>query len=871
MNTRRRAGSADEAVRHPLAELAAEAGGDLGTMPYSMRVLLENVAHLAATGRAAPASVASLVRSGGRSSQAELPFHPSRVVLQDFSGVPVVLDLLALRSAAVRKGLPASRVEPVIPAHLVVDHAARVDVAGVRGALEANLDGEYQRNAERYALLRWAEQAFANLTVIPPGNGIIHQINLERLARVVSTQREPDGRERVRPDTVLGTDSHTPMVGALGVLAWGVGGIEATSVLLGEPVLVPLPRVVEVRMTGRLRPGVTVTDLALTLTQQLRGHDVVGAFLEFTGDGVGGLGVPDRATIANMAPEYGATTAFFPVDDETLRFLRATGRTPHHVSLVEAYCKDQGLFAEQSTTVRYARTLTVDLSSIEPCLAGPRTPHDRVPLARVPASFRALRPVTASAAAAPGVPDDGAVLLAALTSCTNTSNPAAMATAGLVARRAVESGLRVKPWVKASLAPGSRAVPAYLDRAGLLAPLEDLGFAVVAYGCASCHGMSGPLLPAAAQAVAGSGIAGVAVLSGNRNFDGRVHPDVRAAYLASPGLVVAYALAGTVTRDLTTEPVALAPDGRAVHLRDLWPSPREVEDAVAAANDPGLFTAAYAGMLAGDDRWRSLPSPAGELYEWDAGSTYVLPPPFLDQSPRFPAGDITGARVLALLDDDVSTDHISPVGAIPIGSDAGQYLLDSGVSVRDLDSYGTRRGNHHVMVRGTFSSPRLRNALAGGRPGPSTVLLPEGRPCSIHAAAVEYAQAGVPLAVVAGKRYGLGSARDWAAKGTALLGVRVVLAEGFERIHRSNLVGTGVLPLCFPAGQSSGSHGIDGTETIDVLDLADLRPRKSVTVRLGGRDGSVRTLAMTAAVETDREVQYLRGGGLLPHVMAGLT
>ncbi|MET9811779.1 aconitate hydratase AcnA [Streptomyces sp. NPDC006355] len=859
-------------ARHDLHLIAESAGVDLAVLPYTARVLLENAAHLAATGRAEPGLVRAVARWGvGDGTPGELSFLPSRVVLQDYSGIPVILDLAALRAAAVRQGLPAGRVSPVIPAHLVVDHTVRADVTGRQDALHINTGLEFAHNEERYALLRWAEQAFPGLRVVPPGKGIVHQINLERLARVVAVGPGADGQPLARPDTVLGTDSHTSMAGALGVLGWGVGGIEAVSALLGEPVLIAPPRVVGVRLTGCPRPGTTATDLVLTLNQLLREYGVVGAILEFHGEGTQRLSVPDRATIANMAPDHGATTSFFPVDDETLRFLRATGRDGEHVTLVESYCRAQGLFREAGTesSVRYAEDLSFDLGDVEPCVAGPHRPDQRLPLSAVPRSLTDAGSGTASRPAAVGTPQDGAVLIAALTSCTNTSHPASMITAGLVARRAVELGLTVPPWTKTSLAPGSRTVPAYLDEAGLLAPLEKLGFGVVAFGCTTCHGNSGPLTEEGARAVTDSGVVGTAVLSGNRNFEGRIHPQIRAAYLASPGLVVAYALAGTVVRDLTREPVAVAPDGRPVHLRDLWPDPAEVAEAVRAATGPGLFADVYDDLFEGDERWRSLDVRGDDLYAWPPDSQYILRPPYIDTAGARGCvpDEVTGARILVLLGDRVTTDHISPVGPITPDSEAGTYLTGAGVPPDRLGSFGTRRGNHHVMVRGTFANPRLRNAMAeDGRPGPWTRHHPSGEPATIHSAAERYRSAGVPVIVVAGREYGAGSARDWAAKGTALLGVRAVLAESFERIHRGNLVGMGVLPLCFPAGESSGTHRLDGTERINLVGLSGLRPRGTVRVRVRRADDSVTEFEATAAVETAREAEYLRVGGILPYV-----
>ncbi len=869
-------GSADGVHHYSLSRLAAATGADLSRMSYTARLLLENAVHSVATGAAGPELPDAVIRWGTAArpvgeSVGDLQFLPSRVVLQDFSGIPVVLDLAALRAAAVRRGLPAADVSPVLPAHLVVDHSVRVDSAGSRDSLRINAKLEFDRNAERYTLLRWAEQAFPALRVVPPGTGIIHQVNLERLASVVTLTDGPDGRPLARPDTVLGTDSHTPMIGGLGVLGWGVGGIEATSVLLGEPVLLRPPRVIGVRLTGRPAPGTTATDLVLTLTRHLRRVGVIGAILEFHGEGVGHLSVPDRATLANMAPDYGATTSLFPVDRETLRFLRATGRPERQVELVERYCREQGLFRQEGSagTPAYTEEIEFDLSLATPCVAGPRRPDQCVPLAEVPAGLAEISGRTAPARPpADEGPTDGSVLIAALTSCTNTSHPASMITAGLVARRAVELGLEVPSWVKTSLAPGSRTVPAYLDRAGLLSSLEKLGFHLVAFGCTTCHGMSGPLTEQAARAVTEDGILGTAVLSGNRNFEGRIHPQVRAAYLASPALVVCYALAGTMALDLTSEPIAVSADGRQVRLSDLWPTPREIEEAVRGAVGPELFETAYASLFEGDEHWQSLEAAGGPLYAWPDDSDYVLEPPYIDRAGPAPAGDrITGARVLALLGDSVSTDHISPVGAIPADSEAGRYLDEQGVPESEFNSFGARRGNHHVMVRGTFASPRLRNALADGKEGPWTRHLPSGELMSIHAAAAAYRAEGVAHIVIGGREYGCGSARDWAAKGTALLGVRAVLAETFERIHRSNLVGMGVLPLRFPDGTGARSYGLDGTEEVDLLGLDALSPRGPVTVRVRRRDGSAFDFEARAAVETDRELDYLRTGGVLPYVM----
>ncbi|MFF2146617.1 aconitate hydratase AcnA [Kitasatospora sp. NPDC058190] len=869
-----------------LPDLAARLGVDLAALPFTIRVLLENLARLVAAGQADPARLHDLARwDPSADRQGEFPYLPSRVVLQDFTGVPAIADLAAMRDAVAGLGLDPSIVDTQVRADQVIDHSLQVDVFGRSDAAAVNVAREYQRNAERYGFLRWAQQAFDGLRVVPPGAGIVHQLNLERLAEVVTVNRGGAGPAQAVLDTVVGTDSHTTMINGLGVLGWGVGGIEAEAVMLGQPIHVVTPRVVGVRLTNRLAAGVTATDLVLTVTELLRRHGVVGAFVEYFGEGAERLGLADRATLANMAPEYGATTGFFPVDQETLHYLAATGRSAEQVELVERYCRAQGLFREPGGPApRYSELVELDLATVEPSLAGPKRPQDRVRLAEVPRSFTAAYPQAASSAlesgssasgpasSASGPIGDGDVVIAAITSCTNTSNPGVMLAAGLLAKKAVERGLAVPDRVKTSLAPGSRVVTAYLERAGLLPYLEKLGFAVVGYGCTTCHGMSGPLVPAVAEAMAERELVGVAVLSGNRNFQGRVHPQVRAGYLASPPLVVAYALAGSVTADLTTEPIGHDEDGRPVTLSDIWPSPEEIAGALDQAMRAELYEAEYAGVFEGDEHWKAIDAPAGVLYEWDDESTYIRRPPHLDGLTAEPAppADIRAARALAILGDSITTDHISPVGAIARESAAGRHLLAAGVERRDFNSYGTRRGNHEVMVRGTFGNIRLRNAMAPDHEGPWTVDQPSGELVGIYEASCRYRERGVPAVVLAGKDYGCGSSRDWAAKGTAMLGVRAVLAESFERIHRSNLVGMGVLPLQFDADRSSAEYGLTGAEEFHIAGVDGLRPGGRVTVRAVRPDGTELSFPMTARIDSRRELDYYRHGGVLAYVLRQL-
>jgi aconitate hydratase len=887
-----------------LAASGAADGLDLGRVPVTLKILLENVIRHAGRGvvRVEDITALSAWRPGG-AGEAEVPFMPSRVILQDFTGVPAVVDLAVMRDAMADLGGDPSRVNPLVPADLVIDHSVQVDRWGGPTAFAYNVEREYERNGERYQLLRWAQTAFRDLRVVPPGTGIVHQVNLEYLATVVDDRDDEAGRIAF-PDTLVGTDSHTTMINALGVLGYGVGGIEAEAVLLGQPLYQPMPRIVGVRLTGELPRGSTATDLVLVVTEMLRSYGVVGAFVEFAGDGLAGLSLADRATISNMSPEFGATSTLFPIDDETLSYLRLTGRSEERVALVERYAKEQGLWREPGDGPSFDALLELDLAAVEPSLAGPRRPQDRVALADVAAGFRAAFPgvvlereesvaqgrltaeggqsaprdngaVAVSAGGERAVVRHGSVAIAAITSCTNTSNPTVMVGAGLLARNAVARGMTVSPVVKTSLAPGSKAVTGYLAEAGLLQPLEQLGFALAGYGCTTCIGNSGPLDEAVAAAIESHELVVAAVLSGNRNFEGRIHPQVRASYLASPPLVVAFALAGRVDIDLTSQPLGLDRDRRPVMLSDIWPSADEIRSVIGSSIDPELFRQTYAVVFEGDDRWRALPIPGGDRYAWDDASTYVAKPPFFDGLSREPAPvrDIEGARVLAVLGDSVTTDHISPAGSIAPWSPAGQWLQEHGVGPLEFNSYGARRGHHEVMMRGTFGNIRLRNKLVDGKEGPYTVHLPSGEEAFIYDAAMRYRSEGVPSIVIAGREYGSGSSRDWAAKGPALLGVRAVIAETYERIHRSNLVGMGVLPLQFLVGDSAASLGLTGREAYTIAGLeAGLAPRQRLTV-LAREDGSgrERRFDVIARLDGPIEVDYLRHGGILPAVLRRLA
>ncbi|MBF8290797.1 MAG: acnA [Chloroflexi bacterium] len=866
--------------RYDLAVLSSRI--DLARAPMTLKILLENLLRHAGGGLVGPDDVDRLASwRPGAGGDAEVPFMPSRVVLQDFTGVPAVVDLAAMRDAMADLGGDPARVNPLVPADLVIDHSVQVDAFGTPAAFAFNVNREYERNGERYQLLRWARTAFRDLRVVPPGTGIVHQVNLEFLATVVTDRRDAHGPVAF-PDTLVGTDSHTTMINGLGVLGYGVGGIEAEAVLLGQPLYQPMPRIVGVRLTGELPQGSTATDLVLVVTELLRGFGVVDSFVEFAGDGLAGLTLADRATIANMSPEFGATSTLFPIDDETLAYLRLTGRPEARVGLVERYAKEQGLWRAPGPGPDFDALLTLDLSTVAPSVAGPRRPQDRVVLPDLPASFHAAYPQSGPGGGTPtGVPVEvaglhaeighGSVVIAAITSCTNTSNPTVMVGAGLLARNAVARGLRVSPSVKTSLAPGSKAVTSYLEAAGLMAPLEQLGFALAGYGCTTCIGNSGPLDGPIAEAIERNDLIAAAVLSGNRNFEGRIHPLARASYLASPPLVVAFALAGRMDVDLTTQPLGIDDDGRPVFLADVWPSPDEIRAVIRDSIHPDLFRRTYATVFEGDDRWQALPIPDGDRYAWDPESTYIARPPFFDGMTAQPAPirAIEGARALAVLGDSVTTDHISPAGSIAASSPAGAWLQARGVAPLEFNSYGSRRGHHDVMVRGTFANIRLRNGLVEGREGPFTRHLPDGEETTIFEAAQRYAAEGVPLIVLAGKEYGSGSSRDWAAKGATLLGIRAVIAESFERIHRSNLVGMGVLPLQFLPGESIDRLALTGRESFTIDGVAGgPEARSRLTVRaVGDASGQTTSFEVDCRLNGPIEVDYYRHGGILPAVL----
>jgi aconitate hydratase len=858
-----------------LEHLEKKGVGHLSKLPFSLRILLENLLRCEDGRFVHPADIAALASWKPHSAEKEIAFMPARVLLQDFTGVPAVVDLATMREAFTRMGGNPKRINPLFPAELVIDHSVQVDSFGSVNAFGLNAELEFQRNVERYAFLRWGQTAFQNFKVVPPDTGICHQVNLEYLARVVCVT--PLGsRVEAYPDSVVGTDSHTTMINALGVFGWGVGGIEAEAAMLGQPSSMLIPEVVGFRLHGRLREGATATDLVLTVTEMLRKKGVVGKFVEFYGSGLSSLSVPDRATIANMAPEYGATMGFFPVDAETLSYLEFTARSQEQVALVEAYCKEQSLFrTDETTDPVFSDTLELDLGSVEPTLAGPKRPQDRVALRHAKESFtKVVDSATAKHVQVRNNGDSfdlssGAVVIAAITSCTNTSNPSLMLGAALLAKKAVERGLRTKPWVKTSLAPGSKVVTDYLNAAGLTQYLDTLKFQLVGYGCTTCIGNSGPLAENIGSAIKDNNMVAVAVLSGNRNFEGRIHPLVRANYLASPPLVVAYALAGRMDIDLTTEALGNGSDGKPVFLSDVWPTPQEIESTVRSAVTSAQYAKQYAQVYEGDAHWKSMPVPVGDVYQWDPKSTYIKMPPYFENMPRTPADltDLRGARVLAILGDSVTTDHISPAGSIAVDSPAGKYLIANGVKPHEFNSYGARRGNHEVMMRGTFANIRLRNQLAPGTEGSWTLHLPDGEKMFIYDASLKYREAGVPLVVLAGKEYGSGSSRDWAAKGTRLLGVRAVIAESYERIHRSNLIGMGVLPLEFMPGQNRETLGLTGHEVFDVEGVAALAPKKSVTVRATAADGTAKTFSAIARADTPEEVSYYKHGGILQYVL----
>jgi aconitate hydratase len=882
-----------------LAGLDRRLGRQWRALPYSLKVLLENLLRTESDtpgGHVTAKHIEALAGWDARShSSTEIQFTPARVIMQDFTGVPCLVDLATMREAVTALGGDPQAVNPLAPAELVIDHSVIADVFGRPDAFERNVDLEYQRNWERYQFLRWGQGAFDELKVVPPGTGIVHQVNLEHLARTVMIR---DGQ--AYPDTVVGTDSHTTMINGLGVLGWGVGGIEAEAAMLGQPVSMLIPPVVGCKLTGSIPPGATATDVVLTLTELLRRHGVVGKFVEFYGEGVAAVPLANRATIGNMSPEFGSTCAIFPIDAETVRYLTLTGRPAEQLALVEAYAKEQDLWHDPHREINYSEYLELDLSTVVPSIAGPKRPQDRIALSDAKATFRQAlvgyagtgesavghaqgrvnSPTSVRTAEGAGYEiDHGCVVIASITSCTNTSNPSVMIGAALLARNAVDRGLTVKPWVKTSMAPGSQVVTDYYEKAGLWPYLEKLGYHLVGYGCTTCIGNSGPLAEGVSQAVHDADLAVVGVLSGNRNFEGRINPDVSMNYLASPPLVIAYALAGTMDVDFASDPLGLDRDGKPVHLADIWPSPEEIQKVIEFAISQEMFAKDYADVFAGDARWQSLPTPEGEIFTWDPESTYVRKPPYFDGMTAQPApvADISGARVLALLGDSVTTDHISPAGAIKADSPAGRYLATRGVERKDFNSYGSRRGNHEVMIRGTFANIRLRNLLLKDVSGGYTrdfTTEPGSQPVSIYDAAQRYAEAGIPLLVLGGKEYGSGSSRDWAAKGTRLLGVRAVIAESFERIHRSNLIGMGVLPLQFPAGESVSSLGLDGTEVFDVSGVTALNDGSiPATVRVTAARAGSDPVEFDAVlrIDTPGEAEYYRNGGILQYVLRGMA
>ncbi|MEX1265482.1 MAG: aconitate hydratase AcnA [Woeseia sp.] len=869
---------------HVIWRLDAVKEGHVERLPYSLKILLENLLRHEDGRDVTRDDITALANWDPKADPTtEISFTPSRVILQDFTGVPAVVDLAAMRDAVVKLGGKANRINPLSPAELVIDHSVQVDRYGSADSLELNNKIEFKRNQERYSFLRWGQKAFKNFRVVPPNTGIVHQVNLEYLGRVVF-DIEKDGERLLYPDTLVGTDSHTTMINGLGILGWGVGGIEAEAAMLGQPITMLIPQVVGFKLTGTLKEGTTATDLVLTVTEMLRKRGVVGKFVEFFGDGLGQLPLADRATLGNMSPEFGSTCAMFPIDDETLRYLKLSGRDPEHISLIEAYAREQGMWREDGEPdALYSDQLELDLSTVEPSLAGPKRPQDRIPLSRADSDFRDhLKQAVAdrdSGGSAEVTVDgetfeirDGAVLIAAITSCTNTSNPAVMLASALLARNAAARGLRTKPWVKTSLAPGSKVVTDYLEKAGLMDDLAALGFYTVGYGCTTCIGNSGPLKPEIEKAVQDAKIIGCSVLSGNRNFEGRIHPLVQMNFLASPPLVVAYALAGSLEVNVLNDSLGDDKDGKPVYLRDIWPSAKEIQHEIVTNIDSGMFTKSYDSVFDGDSNWNSLDVPEGEIYTWNSDSTYVKNPPYFEGMTieTQPVEDIKGARVLALLGDSVTTDHISPAGGIAKDSPAADYLREHGVKPADFNSYGSRRGNHEVMMRGTFANIRLKNQLAPGTEGGWTRHQPDDEEMSIYDASLKYQEEDCPLIVIAGAEYGTGSSRDWAAKGTLLLGVKAVIAKSFERIHRSNLIGMGVLPLQFKDGESAESLGLTGKETFDITGHADASA-KSVKVTAKHPDGNETRFEALVRIDTPKERDYFEHGGILHYVLRGLA
>ena len=869
---------------YEIFRLDAVKDGHVAKLPYSLKILLENLLRHEDGRDVTRDDIVALANWDPQADPStEISFTPSRVILQDFTGVPAVVDLAAMRDAVVRLGGSADKINPLSPAELVIDHSVQVDNYGAANALDLNNKIEFQRNRERYSFLRWGQSAFENFRVVPPNTGIVHQVNLEYLSRVVFDVEQGDGR-KAYPDTVVGTDSHTTMINGLGVLGWGVGGIEAEAAMLGQPITMLIPHVIGFKLTGKLREGATATDLVLTVTEMLREKGVVGKFVEFFGDGLADMPLADRATLGNMSPEFGSTCAIFPIDGQTLRYLELSGRDPAHIELIEAYAREQGLWREDGQPdALYTDRLELDVASVEPCIAGPKRPQDRIELKVANKVFGehleaavASREQGGKAVASINGEDveirDGAVLIAAITSCTNTSNPAVMIAEGLLAKKAHEKGLKAKPWVKTSLAPGSRVVTDYLEKSGLIDALDAVGFYTVGYGCTTCIGNSGPLLPEIAAAVQQGDVVGTSVLSGNRNFEGRIHALVRMNFLASPPLVVAYALAGNMDVNLFTDSLGDDQDGNPVYMKDLWPSQQEIHDAVGANIDSDMFKSSYGSVFEGDANWKEIDSPEGEIYTWDDASTYVKNPPYFEGMSLEPGdvSEIKGARALALLGDSVTTDHISPAGGIAADSPAAKYLVEQGVKPADFNSYGSRRGNHEVMMRGTFANIRLRNQLAPGTEGGWTRHQPSSEQMSIYDASLKYQQEGTPLIVIAGSEYGTGSSRDWAAKGTLLLGVTAVITKSFERIHRSNLIGMGVLPLQFLDGEDAASLGLTGTEVFDISGHTDAGA-DTVTVTATPEDGATVTFTAKIRIDTPKERDYYEHGGILHYVLRQLA
>ncbi|KEO59603.1 MULTISPECIES: aconitate hydratase AcnA [Thalassospira] len=883
LQTRRTLNVGDKSYDYYSLKVASEKIGDVSKLPFTLKVVLENLLRYEDDFTVKTDDVKAVVEwLKSRSSSHEINYRPARVLMQDFTGVPAVVDLAAMRDAVVKMGGDAQKVNPLSPVDLVIDHSVMIDFFGTDDALDKNMEVEFERNGERYEFLRWGQNAFNNFRIVPPGAGICHQVNVEHLAKVVWTGQDDNGKTVAYPDTLVGTDSHTTMVNGLAVLGWGVGGLEAEAAMLGQPISMLIPEVVGFKLTGSMKEGITATDLVLRVVQMLREKGVVGKFVEFYGDALDHMSLPDRATIGNMAPEYGATCGFFPIDDETLNYMRNTGRSEEQIALVEAYAKEQGMWRDPSFEAEYTSTLELDISTVEPALSGPKRPQDRVLLKDAVSSFtKTFADMAPGVDADRSVPvsnenfamKDGNVVIAAITSCTNTSNPSVLIAAGLLAKKAVELGLKSKPWVKTSLAPGSLVVADYLEKAGLQTYLDKLGFNVAGFGCTTCIGNSGPLADPIIEAIDGNDMLVTAVLSGNRNFEGRISPQVKANYLASPPLVVAYALAGNLKVDLNKDPIGTDKDGKDVFMKDIWPTNKEIADTIASSISASMYKDRYDNIFAGPKPWQEIEVTEGETFEWDGKSTYVQNPPYFVNMAKEPGAfsEVHGARPLLILADSVTTDHISPAGSIKEESPAGEYLKAHGVAVRDFNSYGARRGNHEVMMRGTFANIRIRNEMAPGTEGGVSVHYPSGEQGWVYDVAMRYQAEGTPLVVIAGKEYGTGSSRDWAAKGTNLLGVKAVLAESFERIHRTNLVCMGVLPLQFKNGEGRATYKLDGTEVFDVLGIGNgINPMQDVTVRITRKDGSTEEVIATCRIDTENEVLYYQNGGILQFVLRNM-